>query len=135
MTYGENGEKEYNMERTATVGFMRAMKEIMQINPSMPAAQIYVLALVSLNEGKSLTELCQVSGIRHATLSRYLLDLSDKRRTGDGHGFKLINREVDPMELRKNMYTLAPKGRHLFRTITSYFQPQKGTSIVDIPGS
>ena len=135
MTYEVNDEKEYDMVRSSTLGFARSIKEIMLVNPSMPAAQIYVLALVSLNEGKSLTELCQISGIRHATLSRYLLDLSDKRRTGDGYGFKLVNRETDPMELRKNMYTLAPKGRHLFKTIASFFQPTKGTSIVDIPGS
>jgi hypothetical protein len=51
-----------------------------------------------------------MSGIRKATMSRYLLDLSDKLRTGDS-GYKLINRDTDPEELRRNMYTLAPLPR------------------------
>jgi DNA-binding MarR family transcriptional regulator len=118
-TLGEY-EKENREMRQATTAFMRSIKEIMDINPSMPVSQVYVLTTVALNEGKSLIELSRQTGIRHATMSRYLLDLSDKLRTGD-EGYKLVNRDIDPEELRRNMYTLAPKGRFLFRKITDFY--------------
>lgn len=107
-------------QRFVTDGLLRSIKEIMEVNQGMPAAQIYVLLLVALNEGKSLVELSQMSGLRQATMSRYLLDLSDKLRDGSS-GFKLVNRETDPVELRKNMYSLAPKGRHLIKSLCENF--------------
>lgn len=107
-------------QRFVTAGLLRSIKEIMEVNQGMPAAQIYVLLLVALNEGKSLVELSQMSGLPQATISRYLLDLSDKLRNG-GTGFKLVNREIDPEELRKNMYSLAPKGRHLIKSMCENF--------------
>lgn len=73
--------------------------------------EIFLDNLSRKNRLESLQELADMSGIRKATMSRYLLDLSDKLRTGD-NGYKLINRDIDPEELRRNMYTLAPRGRH-----------------------
>ena len=139
MTNGTVGdfEKENREMRQASTAFMRSIKEIVDINPSMPAAQIYVLATVALNEGKSLVELSKLTGLRHATMSRYLLDLSDKLRTGE-EGYKLVNRDMDPEEYRRNMYTLAPKGRYLFRKISDYFvtaNQTKEPNIVNLPRS
>ena len=119
MGYGVS-EKENKEMRKAVTGVLKTMRDVMEINPGMPAAQIYVLMLVTLNEGKSLQELADMSGTRKATMSRYLLDLSDKLRTGDS-GYKLINRDIDPEELRRNMYTLAPRGRHFINNVVSYF--------------
>jgi hypothetical protein len=39
---------------------------------------------------------------KQTVASRYLLDLSDKQRTGKD-GFGLVLREQDPAELRKNI--------------------------------
>ena len=118
MTENMNGSGDHT--RATTNGLLRAIREIMEVNQGMPAAQIYVLMTVALNEGKSLVELSQMTGLRQATISRYLLDLSDKLRDGST-GFKLVNRETDPEELRKNMYSLSPKGRHLVKSMTSHF--------------
>ena len=72
--------------------------------------------LVALNEGASLGELAEKAGMKTSSASRYLLDLSDKTRNGD-KGYGLVRRESDPAELRRNMYSLTPKGRAMIRDL------------------
>jgi DNA-binding MarR family transcriptional regulator len=78
----------------------------------MPVGEVQMFLLVALNEGASMTDLAIEADMRKATASRYLLDLSDKNRLGQP-GFGLVSREVDPQELRRNVYSLTPKGRSL----------------------
>jgi DNA-binding MarR family transcriptional regulator len=129
--FGEVDKEKLAMSKVNTA-VMRSLKEFMEVNPSMPVSQAYVLTLVANNEGLSLVELSNLSGLRNATISRYLLDLSDRLRTGED-GYKLVTREIDPMELRRNMYTLAPKGRHLLKRVAGHFKHiLKEDAIVDI---
>ena len=65
----------------------------------MPVGEVIMFLQVALNEGASLTELCEAVGMKKSTASRYLLDLSDKTRSG-GQGYGLVTRETDPEELR-----------------------------------
>lgn len=93
-----------------------AITKMRQLSPTMPVAQLQMFLLVALNEGASLTELSEKADMRKSTASRYLLDLSDKTRTG-GEGYDLVTREADPEELRKNMYALTAKGLRLLKAM------------------
>ena len=48
----------------------------------MPVGEVIMFLHVALNEGASLGELAEKSGMKKSTASRYLLDLSDKTRSG-----------------------------------------------------
>jgi DNA-binding MarR family transcriptional regulator len=94
------------------------MNEFREISVTMPVGEVIMFLHVALNEGASLTELTEKLDMKKSTASRYLLDLSSKTRTGvEGHG--LVIREQDPAELRRNMYTLSPKGRTLIRNLVN----------------
>jgi DNA-binding MarR family transcriptional regulator len=65
-------------------------------NPTMPIQMAASFLLVAKNEGKSLRELCDLSGVAQSTMSRHLLDLGERnRRFGEGLG--LVRGEIDPM--------------------------------------
>jgi len=85
---------------------------------TMPLSQLQAFLLVANDPGKSLGELSAIAGIKQSTLSRYLLDWSDKTRTG-APGYRLIAREVDPEELRRNSYSLTAKGYALLNKVSA----------------
>jgi DNA-binding MarR family transcriptional regulator len=95
---------------------LKSMDHFIALSRTMPVTEAQVFLYVSLNEGKSLVDLVKLTGLKQATLSRYLLDLSDKAR-GGGPGFGLVKRESDPTELRKNMYSLSAQGRNMLSSI------------------
>jgi DNA-binding MarR family transcriptional regulator len=92
--------------------FCAAIGAFRELSPTMPVGEVQMFLLVALNEGASLTELAEEGDMKKSTASRYLLDLSDKTRSGDA-GYGLITREPDPEELRRNMYALTDKGRQI----------------------
>lgn len=94
-----------------------AINSFRDLSHTMPVGEVAMFLLVALNEGGSLTDLAETADMKKSTASRYLLDLSDKTRAG-GPGYGLINRETDPDELRRNMYSLSPKGRKLIQQLT-----------------
>lgn len=87
-----------------------ALTHFRDLSVTIPIGMVQMFLTVALNEGASLTELAEISDMRKSTVSRYLLDLSDKTRSGNP-GYGLISRENDPQELRRNMYSLTAKGR------------------------
>lgn len=94
------------------------LASIQDVNPFMPLPEVAAFLYVAINEGKSLTEISQIAGAKQSSMSRYLLDLSEKVR-GGGAGYSLVRRETDPNELRRNLYTLTPKGRALVNSIAT----------------
>jgi DNA-binding MarR family transcriptional regulator len=89
---------------------LTALTTFRELSVSMPVGEVLMFLTVALNEGASLSELAETIGMKKSTASRYLLDLSDKTRVG-GAGYGLVHREVDPTELRRNMYSITAKGR------------------------
>jgi DNA-binding MarR family transcriptional regulator len=98
-----------------------AMGEFRKLSSTMPVGEVYMFLLAALNEGSSISELAEKADMKMSTASRYLLDLSDKRRAGNP-GFGLLRSELDPNELRRKVVTLTPKGRNVIRSLTSQKQ-------------
>lgn len=96
--------------------FYETLRKFSELSPTMPVMQVVAFVTVAMHEGRSLGELSQIANIKQSTMSRYLLDLSDKTRVGEA-GYGLVKREADPQELRRNMYSLTPRGRLLIREI------------------
>ena len=90
--------------------------EFQKFDPGMPLGKLEAFLLVVLHEGKSLRELCEISGQPQSTLSRHLLDLGQRNRHMEP-GLGLIEGKIDPYELRKKQYLLTPKGRKLLERL------------------
>lgn len=86
------------------------------IDPNVPTQLAQTFVAVAMNEGASLGQIAKVVGTALSTASRHLADLGDLNRKKEP-GYKLIHREQDVMELRKNIYTLTPKGRLLAESL------------------
>ncbi|MEN6541102.1 MarR family winged helix-turn-helix transcriptional regulator [Parvibaculum sp.] len=87
-----------------------------EISPTMPISLATTFLTVAMNEHSSLTDLNRHLDLKTSTLSRHLLDLGVRNRKMT-EGLGLIDCRQDPMELRKNQYTLTPKGRTLLRKV------------------
>jgi DNA-binding MarR family transcriptional regulator len=72
--------------------------------------------LAATNEGKSVVELAKLAGSTRTTMSRHLMDLSEMLRNGKD-GYKLLQRNQDPRNMRTVFYTLTPKGHKLSRKL------------------
>lgn len=95
------------------------LNEFVEIKPTANIAQVQTFLMVAMHEGCSLTDIIKSTGWPQSTVSRHLLDLGPFLRD-KSPGFGLIDRKTDPMELRKNIYTLTPKGAELVRKVQSY---------------
>lgn len=100
-----------------------------EVNEHMSLQLAHTFLMVSLSEGKSLREYSELAGVAQSSMSRRLLDLGQKNRNNEP-GHLLIERQQDPMELRKNIYTLSPKGRRLVAKIVGALKGKtpEGTS-------
>lgn len=97
----------------------RALRQVRTaIDPTVPTQLVQAFLAVGLNEGQTLTDLAELLGTNISTASRQLLDLGERNRKMEP-GYGLVDRKVDPMNLRVNRYTLTPKGRLLIRELAA----------------
>lgn len=89
-----------------------AMSEFQNLEESIPLQLCITFIIVALNDGCSLTDVWKQTGWAQSTVSRHMLDLGPYNRHKQP-GFGLVQSERDPMELRKNIYSLTPKGKVL----------------------
>ena len=106
-------EDQRSLERVKLL--LSAFKEI---DETMPLQIAITFLEVAIHEGCSLTDIWKMTGWSHSTLSRHLLDLGERNRHKE-EGLQLIESRRDPLELRKNIYTLTPKGRKLVQKLIS----------------
>lgn len=112
----QDGDNPIVRHRTTLKDIYEAISRFRDLSTTMPVAEVQMFLLVALNEGLSLGELADKADMKTSSASRYLLDLSDKTRRGEA-GYGLVNRQPDPDELRRNMYSLTPKGRAMVRKL------------------
>lgn len=94
-------------------GVLQVFKDI---NPNMSVQQVMAFLMVHLHEGASLKELADLQDMKVPTLSRILIDLGFRnRRMEVGHN--IVESRQDPMELRKNQYTLSKRGHYIIDKI------------------
>ena len=91
--------------------YLKFIQGIAKIESEMPLQQLHCLLVISqAEEGLSLTELAQKVGIGLATASRYVAALGKQNRHRE-EGLLFVEAFEDPMERRKKIIRLTPKGR------------------------
>lgn len=100
----------------------QAMRQVRtSIDPLVPTQMVQAFLTVAANEGCTLTEIAEKLGTNLSTASRQLLDLSDRNRKMQ-EGYKLVERQADPTNLRVNRYTLTPKGKLLVNELVDIME-------------
>jgi DNA-binding MarR family transcriptional regulator len=89
-----------------------------EVDETMPIQVAVTFLMVAMYAPCSLTDIWKSTGWSQSTLSRHLLDLGERDRH-KRPGLKLVDVKRDPMELRKNIYTLTPKGEKLAHKLAS----------------
>ena len=94
---------------------LRLVQGIRQIASEMPLQQVHCFLLVAeADEGLSLSDLAKKANIGLATASRYVAALGKLNRHRE-EGLQLIEAFEDPMERRKKIIRLTPKGKIALR--------------------
>lgn len=97
---------------------IRLLRGIAAIDPEMPLQQAHCLLLIAqAEEGTSLTDLANKAGVQLATASRYIGHLGKLNRKREP-GLELVEAFEDPMERRKKIIRLSPKGIAAIRKLT-----------------
>lgn len=103
-------------DRRQLQALYNALEEVRVIAQQMPIQQAMALILVALHEGKSLRELTDLMGCKMPTLSRQMIDLGIRNRRMEP-GYQLVESRQDPLEYRKNQYTLTVRGKHVIKAM------------------
>lgn len=86
------------------------------IEPNVPSQVMQAFLIVARTEGQTLTAYAHELGTSISTASRHFLDLGERNRKLE-KGHMLIDRRVDPGNLRVNRYYLTAKGRLLVQAL------------------
>lgn len=96
------------VELAEAMGLLHNIREY----SDMPISQAYALLLIARYEGLSVKDLAHRADIGMATASRYVSQFGKMVRPGEP-GMGLVEAADDPMERRKKIIKLTPKGRQV----------------------
>ncbi|GJL85187.1 MAG: hypothetical protein DHS20C02_09620 [Micavibrio sp.] len=95
--------------------FLLLLRELQKIDPEFPLQYAVCLAEIAMDEGLSLTQLSQKTGMALSTVSRIVGALSKYRQKGPPFG--LIKVTVSATERRRKELTLTAKGKAVIESI------------------
>lgn len=102
---------------SASIGRFRAALMVLNAGgPGMTVGAAISFLTVSAFEGHSAREYGEMLSLSSSTMSRHLLDLGEMNRKREP-GMMLIEQRPDPMDRRRSLYRLTPKGRGLITAI------------------
>lgn len=95
--------------------FLELLRELQTIDPEFPIQYAICLAEITLDEGLSVTQLSNRTGLALSTVSRIVGALSKYRQMGEP--YKLIDLKISPTSRRTKEIHLTNKGRHIITNI------------------
>ncbi len=91
------------------------LRELQKLDPEFPLQYAVCLSEIAMDEGLSLTQLSDKTGMALSTVSRIVGALSDYRQKGAP--YKLVKVTISAQERRRKELTLTPKGRAVLESI------------------
>lgn len=95
----------------ATDKLLLALQVFQDLDSEFPLQYAICLLEISQNEGLSLTQLADQTGMALSTISRIVGALSDHRQSGEPFG--LVDVTISAQERRKKEVILTEKGRNI----------------------
>ncbi len=106
-----------NQIRPALLSFLDVMGELKKLDPEFPIQYGICLAEIALNEGLSLTQLADKTGLALSTVSRIVGALSNYR--SNNQPFGLLEMKVSKQERRRKELFLTHKGWSVIRSLNA----------------
>ena len=100
-----------------TQTFINILRELQKIDPEFPLQYAICLSYISLNEGLSMTDLVQRTGLALSTISRIVGALSTQRQMGKP--YNLVEVRINENERRKKELYLTAQGRKVMANIAT----------------
>jgi DNA-binding MarR family transcriptional regulator len=101
-----------------------ALDRFREVYPKATLRQASAFLAVAITPGYGPTEYAKALGTVQPVASRWMLDLGANGREHEGLG--LLERRVDPENLRQIQYTLTPEGDELARRIAEAIRGRAG---------
>jgi DNA-binding MarR family transcriptional regulator len=109
-------------QMTAIAHIISLVKAFRDVDPEFPIQQIEALLWISMRPGISTRELCDLTGLAQASVSRNIAALGLVHRKGIP-GKDFVTSESDPLEARRMVYFLTNKGRAFMAGLLSKVDP------------
>lgn len=100
---------------------LRLLEEFRKLDPEMPLQQAVTFVEVALRPGISVTELSDRVGQALSSTSRNVAALGEVNRNRQ-QGHNLVVAKEDPLERRKKIVSLTPKGRRVAETLITLLE-------------
>lgn len=108
----------------ATV-FLDILGQLERVDSEFPLNYTICLTHIAMNEGMSLTQLSEKTGLALSTISRIVGALSTYRQ--NGQGYELIEQKISPQERRRKELYLTQKGWAVIRGVSAVLDRFKAT--------
>lgn len=106
-------QKELSLEKS-----VRFIEEFRKLDAEMPLQAIAAFLTIAQDEGVTMREIGEKVGISQASCSRNVAALSEHHRPNK-RGHDLVIAKKDPLEKRRKIIFLTPKGRLLAKAISA----------------
>ena len=94
---------------------LEVLHKLQKINPEFPLQYAICLCEIAKNEGLSLTDLSEQTGLALSTVSKITTALSKKKKRGVP--YDLLEIRIKPTEKRRKQLFLSKNGRKLIKDI------------------
>jgi DNA-binding MarR family transcriptional regulator len=91
---------------------LASLRAFMRERVDMPAQYIVTFLLVATSEGHSVGEYAARANVSRSVMSRHILDLSVRQRSGEP-GLDLLYTRASPNNLRMHEVFLTDRGKHI----------------------
>ncbi len=108
-------------------GFLGLLREWQKIDPEFPLQYALCLAIISEEEGLSVSALADKAGLSMSTVSRIVGALSHSRQKG-GQPYGFVRVEISAAERRRKEIYLTDRGRTFMRSVAAYFVSSSSSS-------
>jgi DNA-binding MarR family transcriptional regulator len=101
------------------IGFLKAFRDV---ESEFPIQQAETLLWIAMRPGVSTREICDLTGMSQASVSRNIAALGLVHRKGMP-GKDFVTAESDPVEARRMIYFLTSKGRAFVASLLAKVDP------------
>jgi DNA-binding MarR family transcriptional regulator/DNA-binding XRE family transcriptional regulator len=110
-------QEEPELQSAPIQSMLATLDPFFRIRGTMPARAIQAFLLVAGQEELPVGEYVKRAGVPITTMSRNLIDLSERDRNYE-EGAGLVEGRDNPMNRREKLYRLTPRGRELLASVT-----------------
>jgi len=107
------------MSVNSTRFLTRAAAHFLRVDPDMTVSRAQIFLLIGQKGECTVRDLCTSTGLSQPSVSRQIALLFDKPQRGLKAGLGLVALRPDPVEPRRMLISLSPKGQRLIAELQS----------------